>query len=231
MKGKKRHEPKRKPQGQRGTPVPVPPAARGPALGRDAAGTGRAVPYSDTSCISLFVGKFGKDRTGEQVHRAGGLPRARGISSWSCAVPASACARARPGGRGAPVRDASLSVRSRVPFARVRSAVAGAGGAAGAGPGARHGAVLAAGPQLPADVPGAAAAPGPAARPAAAPDLARGLARGRPCRRAALPWGTPPWVPGISTPSRWSVCSVNAVIRAGRGAAPGHRRTLHQQSL
>lgn len=138
------------------------------------------MPCSDTSCISLFVGKFGKDRTGEQVHCAGGLPHAHGISSWSCTVPASACARARARGRGDTVCDASLSVRSSVPFARVRSAVAGAGGAARAGPGARHRAVLAPGQDLPADVPGAAAAPGPAARRAAAHDLARVPCHGDP---------------------------------------------------
>ncbi|KAF2983266.1 hypothetical protein EK904_013566, partial [Melospiza melodia maxima] len=44
-------------------------------------------------------GKFGKDRTGEQVPRSSGLPHAHRISSWSCAIPARARARARPGRR------------------------------------------------------------------------------------------------------------------------------------
>lgn len=153
---------------------------------------GRAVPCSNTSCVSLFVGKFGKDGTGEQVPRSSGLPHAHRISSWSCAIPASACARARPGRRRATIRDASLSVRSRVPLTRVRSAVAGPGGAAGAGPRAWHRALLAAGPDLPAHVPGATAAPGPARQPAAAHDLAWDPATG-PCHSdpptETLPWG------------------------------------------
>lgn len=139
-------------------------------------------PCSNTSCVSLFVGKFGKDRTGDQVPRSGGLPHAHGISSWSCTVPASARARARAGRRGDTVCDASLSVRSHVSFTRVRSAVAGPRSAAGAGASAQRRALLAAGPELPADVPGVAAAPGPAAQPAAAHDLARGPAGAGPAR-------------------------------------------------
>lgn len=175
-------------------------------------------PCIDTSCVSLFVGKFGKDRTGEQVPHSSGLPHAHGISSWSCAVPASARARARAGRRSDTVRDASVSVWSRVPFARVWSAVAGPGSAAGAGASAQRCALLPAGAELPAHVPGVTAAPGPAAQPAAAHDLAR------PCG-VTLTWmtlsvgglatGEPALGPEVLMPSRWSVCSVHAVVGVG----------------
>lgn len=139
------------------------------------------------------------------------LPHARCVSSWSSTVPASAYARA-PLWHGDTLCDASLSVRRSFPYARLRRAVVGAGGAARHGRRSRHCTVLAPRHNLLADVPGAAAAPRcRAARPPPADDVARLLCRG-------YRWSRRRHAAGL-------VCRCHRCWRGGGGAGQPRQRT------